>query len=315
MTERNPSFPDKKTASSSFDKALDHIISAQKYKEERSVSQEEATWIPYGEYPEVPIGLTWMPDIHFSNLDVDYQILHEDLHTIASTPNMFVAFGGDMIDNFNPMKYPDGMLSDAIDPQDQIITWMEMLRTLDGYSKIAAIVWGNHEDFSKVAGHSLFQGYMRDLSCPIFADGGGVLNVVTEGARYRLGLKHTFWGNSKLNKTNAPKRMMQFGYDDLDAAFVGHVHSASGEMFQEAGRERIAVTGGTYKIHDRFAKRWGNNSELGGFTVLLYPQEKRMALYRRPQYARDAIMNEIHSLSDEPGWVDPYSQFIKQRRG
>jgi len=304
-------FPDKKVSIINHQEITQQLKEAQIYEARRSVSQEEATWLGFAEYDHIPRGLVFMTDVHYGNLGVDYELLERHLETIRNTPNMFVVFAGDMIDNFNPAKIPDGMLGDGVSPQDQAEAMMQIVTELDQQGKLVAITWGNHEDFSRVAGHDVFRTWFRELQAPIFADGGGVVNAMIEGVHYRIGIRHTFWGNSSLNKTNAPKRMMQFGYDNLDLAVVGHVHKAAGEMFTERGAERIAITGGTYKLDDHFGKKWGHTPEPPGYTVLLYPYQKKMQLCRTPEFASDTIINAIRNR-EEDGYIDPYTDMIRR---
>lgn len=301
-------FPDKKIPLKSYARTVEQIDRLQKFHQERSLSQDEATWLPGAEYTQSPIAITWMPDIHFGSLGVDYGALERDINIIASTPNMYVIFGGDEIDNHNAIKYPQAIWGDGVPPQEQMEAWAEMITTLDGYGKVGALVWGNHNEFGSASGINFYDTFMSDLNCPLFLDGGGVLNVVTEGATYRVGMRHTHWGNSKLNMTNAPKRMLQFGYPNLDVALTGHVHQAAGEMFVQAGEEKIAVAGGTYQLNHPRSKKWHGLPQAGGFTILLHQQEKRMGLFRSVESAQEHLLAVIQ-YRDEP---NPYSAMIER---
>jgi hypothetical protein len=286
-------FPDKKVSKRTYDTVLRQIRTSIDYHAEKSASQDEATWIPRPEYPDLPIALVWSPDVHFGGLDVDYDFLEHHQSIIRETPNVYVAFGGDMIDSFNAIKHASAIWGDGVTPEDQMIAWADNLARLDKAHKLAALVWGNHDEFSAMAGINPFSAFFGDVSCPLFIDGGGVLNVKVGTQRYRLGLRHTFWGVSKLNQTNAPKRMIQFWRAGLDAAFTGHVHVAAGEDFHFAGEQRIACVGGTYKLRDGYAKRWYGDPQPGGFTLLMYPDRKHMQLCRYPDDARDVILGRI----------------------
>lgn len=301
-------FPDKKRITKNYDKTVDLIQQIQQHKKERSVSQDEATWLPHGEYPHLPIAVTWMPDVHFGGLNVDYDSFTRDVNIIASTPNMYVLFGGDEIDNHNAIKYPSGIWGDGVPPQEQMEAWSELLTYLDSQSKVGAVIWGNHTEFSEGAGINPYESFFSNVDCPIFLDGGGVLNVVMEGAKYRVGMRHTHWGNSKLNMTNAAKRMLQFGYPDLDIALTGHVHQAAGEMFVQAGEEKLVIAGGTYQVFDGRSKRWHGLPQMGGFTFTLDPMQKKMGLFRTPTQAQEYI----HGRIADNGGDDPYTEMIKK---
>lgn len=290
-------FPDKKKPTRSYIDIVDQIRSVQKYKKLTSVSQDEATWNPNPQYPNLPIALCWMPDIHFGSLDTDYDFLERHLDVITTTPNMFVAFGGDLSDNYNVVKHPTGIWGDGVTPEDQFAGLADKLTELDDAKKISAITWGNHDEFSAMAGINPFSVFIRNVSCPLFWDGGGVLTINIGNQSYRGGMRHTHWGVSKLNPTNSPKRMLQFWRGDLDFACVGHVHTAAGEDFTFAGQQRIAVVGGTYKLLDGFSKRWIGDAQPAGYTILLYPDRKHMQLCRYPEDAQDIIMGKIARLA------------------
>lgn len=293
-------FPDKKKAQPrTYEVVLTEIKRAQEYGERTSLSQDEATWIPRPEYPALPVALTWMPDVHWGSKGVDYGFLESHLKTVRETPNMYAAFGGDLVDNYSAIKHPSGIWGDAVTPEDQFFGLADLLTRMDADGKLAAIVWGNHDEWSALAGINPFSTFFRHVSCPLFIDGGGELHTNVGGHTYHLGLRHVFWGHSKLNLTNSPKRMIQFWRTDLDAAFTGHVHYAAGEDFVFAGQQRVACVGGTYKLFDSFGKRWVGDAQPGGFTLLMYPDRKLMQLCRYPELAADIILGKIARLKQE----------------
>lgn len=292
----NP-FPDKKQpAPRTFDRVVSEIRRVQTYKASTNVSQDEATWLPKPQYPSLPVALTVLSDVHFGSLDVDYALLESHLRTITSTPNCYVAFLGDMVDSFNAGHIPEGIWHDGVKPEDQNAAWADLLGTLDRTDKLVALTWGNHDEFSTMAGINVFSAFFDKVRCPLFVDGGGVLNVRVGQQSYRLGLRHTHWGQSKLNLTNASKRMIQFWRPNLDAAFLGHVHYAAGEDYVFAGEQKIAVVCGTMKLLDGFRKRWVGDPQPGGFTLLMYPDRKLMQLCRYPDLAADIILGKIARL-------------------
>jgi len=289
-------FPDKKKFTRTYETVVTQIKTVQRYKNDINVSQDDGIWKPKVQYTDLPVAMSWMPDLHFGSLETDYDFFERHLGTIVDTPNMYVAFGGDLSDSYNVGKHPAGIWGDAVTPEDQLSALAEKLSDLDTRHKLTSIVWGNHDEFSSLSGINAFSTFFRNVSCPLFVDGGGVLNAHIGDQIYRLGLRHLFWGHSKLNLTNSPKRMIQFWRPDLDAAFTGHVHYASGEDFVFAGKQKIACVGGTYKLFDGFSKRWVGDPQPGGFTLLMYPNRKHMTLCRYPEDAADIILGKIARL-------------------
>jgi predicted phosphodiesterase len=320
MKERPNPFPDKKRPDVGFDYALEEAKRRKEYIRSVEVSQSEATWMAYGEYPHLPIGIVYLTDIHFGGAGVDYDTLTEDFETILSTPNMFLIMGGDIIDAFSPTKHPSGMAGDIFNPDEQLEYMMDVMLGFDRRSKLGAVHLGNHDHWTDLAGYR-FDRFLSELNCPIFQGSGNLNVIVGNGEKYRIFLAHTHWGNSKINITNSAKRALQFTSPDADIALLGHTHQASAENFVIGGKQKIAVVGGTYKVEDGWASRWGfGKAPIGGYTLMLYPNTRHMEVLRRPQTASDNIINAIRN-AEEDGYVDPYTELIqrlnarKERRG
>lgn len=288
-------FPDRKQRDVSFSHFTSHIQEIQRYEQENSIAQDEATWHPKPEYPDLPIAILWMSDVHYGSKATDYDMLLEHLDIVRNTPNMYIISGGDEIDNFSPAKYPDGIISDLAKPGDQILAWGDLLKQLTYENKLAAVVWGNHTAFSKQAGIDPYEFWHENTECPFFTDGGGTLHIVHGNQIYNAGLRHTYFGNSKVNPSNAAKKLMQYGYPDLDIACLAHTHWSSGEMFTSMGREKIAVIGGTYKLFDSFRKNWDGDPHPAGYTIVLHPESFKMLLFRFPEMAQQYISGCIAS--------------------
>lgn len=290
-TETSPTlFPDKKRASTDFDRVTRFISEAQSLNKEADVGQETATFLAHGAYPELPVCLLYMTDIHYGNMGVDYDLLQEHFEILEDTPNFFAILGGDDIDAFSPTAHPVGMMGDAITPQVQAQAFLDQIARLDRQSKIALIEHGNHTDWIDKAGYDFANTFYSELQAPIFK-AGGVLEVVVGGVHYKVGINHTHWGTSKINPTNANKRMMEYSYPGIDISLLGHTHQSSGEMFDRGGDRKIAVVGGTYKLQDKFGAKWGmGKAGEPGYTVMLWPQEKRMELFRDPRIAQHYML-------------------------
>lgn len=69
---------------------------------------------------------------------------------------------------------------------------------------------------------------------------------------------HTYWGRSRINVTNAAKRMMEYeGGGDCDISWVGHTHQSSYEHLERGGKDILAVVSGSYKERDNWARKKG----------------------------------------------------------
>src|SRR3990167_4815499 len=113
MSQERDNFPDKKQANINFDRVTNFIKEYATLTHEADVGQETATFLAHGEYPNLPINIVYMTDIHYGNRGTDYDLLQEHFKIIEETPNTFVIFGGDEVDNFSPSKHPRRMFRGA----------------------------------------------------------------------------------------------------------------------------------------------------------------------------------------------------------
>ena len=171
---------------------------------------------------------------------------------------------------------------------------MEKLTKLDKAKKLAGITFGNHNEFMEDSGYSWSQTFLRDIKAPKFPS-GGLLNLKVGKQEYDIALTHRYWGYSKLNPTNAAKRYLEHEYPDADLVFLGHFHQSEILHFDRAGKDRIAVMGGTYKQTDEWARKRGIGGRGGepGYAVLLYPNEKHMVGFKSIEDAQQHLLSQI----------------------
>ncbi|GIW70321.1 MAG: hypothetical protein KatS3mg101_1068 [Patescibacteria group bacterium] len=309
MKERRIKAVDKKDTNVSFNQWLEELKHRQDFEHKIDPTQKEATVYVYGEYPHIPIGISFLTDVHFGNYGVDYHSLDKHLTIIKETPNMFMFMGGDMIDAFSPTKHPTGMMNDIMPPDEQADIMLGVLEDFDQQSKLVGVLLGNHDHFINEAGYR-FEKFLSRIKAPVYQGAGNLNILVGEGGeKYRIFVSHTHWGSSKINITNAAKRALQFTSPDADMAFLGHTHQASCEIYHIGGKHKIALVGGTYKVDDKWLQKWGSlEKPLGGFTVFFYPDKHHMEVVRYPDIARDVILSMI-KYDNRP---DPYTELIKK---
>lgn len=302
MKEGFTPFPDKHHRDVSYDEVIKHIQDKKEFGKKSEPSQEQATWIMYGEYPSLPHAFVFATDEHFGSVFTDYDLMQEHQRIVEETPNMYFVKGGDFIDAFSPTKHPIAAGSDAIPPDEQMLAVLENLKHLDQRGKLGAVQIGNHDKWSEMAGYR-FEQFLQELQCPVFSVGGNIDIVVGEqGEHYRVFFSHTHWGNSKINLTNASKRALQYTSPHADLALLGHTHGASAETFDIAGERRGAILGGTYKTEDKHGKFWGMGAAgAPGYTVILWPDQHHFEIVRDPEIAQQFILGQIALLENNEG--------------
>lgn len=308
-------FPDKKDRNNNglFDEAARILKEARHLEEKRDIGQREATWIPGLEYPNQPLMLMLMTDTHFGSTKTNIELLQEHLDILANTPNFYMVHNGDDVDNFNATgKWASGMMENPLPPQTASRAWCEAMGYLDTKGKIGVMSFGNHNDFGWKAGQDWYDSFLSEMECPIFTT-GGLLHIMSGAQRYDLALTHMYWGVSKLNPTNATKRFLEHEYPMADILFLGHTHQSEGLHFERGGKDRVAVIGGTYKDSDTYARKRGISGRSGspGWVVALWPNERRLQLFKDVNVARDFLLNSILA-AETGGYEDPYSELIRR---
>lgn len=289
-------FPDKKVPSYDYEKTTRFLNEARSMAKESKVGQKEASWIPELMYPTLPFAISLMSDMHYGSTNVDYDLLDKHFDIVENTPNFFLATNGDHVDNFNAVQFPDGMFDNPLPPNYQARALFKKLLDLDKKDKVAVIAHGNHDLFGKKGGQDFFETFASEMKAPVFTE-GGKLDIVTPGYTYKMLLNHTYWGKSKINITNAPKRLMEYesGKYTADIGWLGHTHQSSFEHFTKGTEDKIAVVSGTYKVDDPWAARIGLGANPGhaGITLMLWPDQRKMEIFKDMEEAQSFIFGLI----------------------
>ena len=297
-------FPDKKIPEYNYEKTTQFLKETENLLKKEKVGQKEATWIPQLDYPTLPFCVALMSDIHYGSVNVDYNLLDRHFGIIENTPNFYMATNGDHVDNFNAVKFADGMFENPLPPHYQSIVFFKKLLELDKKNKIGVISQGNHDLFGFSGGQDFFESFASEMKAPIFTE-GGKLNIETAGYTYKMILNHTYWGKSKLNITNAPKRMMEYesGEYTADIGWLGHTHQSSFEHFNKGTEDKIAVVSGTYKTEDPWASKigLGQNPGHAGITLMLWPDKRKMEVFKDMETAQQFMTGMIYQEESKVG--------------
>jgi predicted phosphodiesterase len=306
-------FPDKKQHDVSFDDIADYLERGRDMFQEFSIGQQEAIWNIRPEYEALPTFILLMTDTHFGSSKSDTGLIREHLDIVEKTPNFYMVHNGDAVDNFNVVKHGTGMTENPLPPQFQGRGWEDRMVRLDRKSKIGAIGFGNHDDFTFDASqHDFYDTFYGQLECPIFTT-GGVLNILVGNQHYQLAMTHKYWGTSKLNPTNAVKRFMEHEYPYADILLLGHTHQSEGLHFERGGKDRIGVIGGTYKDRDDFARKHGIGGRAGspGWVVALWPDRRHLQLFKDVKDAQETFNNLVQVLYGKKPYIDPYTRLAR----
>jgi hypothetical protein len=277
------SFDDKKAPIVDEERMIRHLSESRKIYENMEVGQREARVRLNPQYPNLPVFVWLHTDSHLGSIHTDYDAWMRDYNLLKQTPNFYMLSNGDEVDNFmlTAGKAATGMYENPLSPQQQGLMFQRLFKKLDDQGKIISFSFGNHNQWLRGAGYKFENTWLRDFKCPVL-NCGGQIDLTLGRQTYKIAISHMHWGTSKLNPTNACKRMLEHEHPDADVVFLGHTHQKEALHFNRGGKDRIGVIGGTYKVNDEFGSEHGmgySRGNEGGITLALWPDKRRMQVF------------------------------------
>jgi len=284
-------YHDKQTPIVDEARILRHLQEAQALKKEMAVGQREAT-VEIANNNGLPALIWLLCDTHIGSKGVDYDAFISHYELVLNTPGAYAISNGDEIDGFmvHLSGAATGVYETPITPEQQARLVRKMWKDLDDNGKLLAMSFGNHNDWLNRSGYTFENTWLSDFNCPIL-NCGGLLHLKFGNQTYDLAISHRHWGSSKLNPTNATKRLMEHEYPDADIFFLGHTHQKECLQFERGGKRRTAVVGGTYKVEDEWAMKRGLSSrgQMGGATLAIYPDRNVVIPFYYVEEAMDFL--------------------------
>jgi len=224
-----------------------------------------------------PVGLCAISDLHLGSSGVNYEYLKEVVELINDTPNLFVAIGGDLIDNFiiQKLNIATEQREFKVEMQYKFVAYI--LDMLAG--RVLWMIRGNHEAWTeRYAFVDQMAKFATWKNLPYYKD-GGIVKLDINGIRYKVHHRHKFWGMSKLNRHNAGKRMYDFGQEPYDIGILEHFHEGSIESFHRHDEKRISINSATFKEKDPYAESLGYyHTGIEIPVAIMYPNQKKLAV-------------------------------------
>lgn len=237
-----------------------------------------------------PITVFFVGDIHYGSVYTNHETFREEMTKIAETPNAYIVWMSNLIDNAIPGKFPANMLSNSIPPDKQVVAMRKICQELDERGKILGAVTSDcHEGWCyQVAGqdvNAMIHGFEGRKYAVL--ENGGRLLLETPGATYTLGLYHKIGPfRSNFNLTHGVKQMNRLRQGmQCDVVVGAHYHNAAvEECYDKIGSDRrqlIYVQCGSYKgiddLHDTWAiERFGATGEPTAQSITFMTTKKAM---------------------------------------
>ena len=277
-----PEFVDTKIGDMKVDQAMRWLDEGQTNYRESSIYQYEAE-VKFN--TDLPVTIFGMGDFHLGSVYTDHNEVMRKLQLIQDTPNAYLVFMSNLIDNAIPGRFPDGMLQNTMPPDRQVVLMRKIAQELNAKGKILGAVRSScHEGWTgKVAGqdiNAMMFGF-PERRFPIL-ENGGEITLKFPGFSKLMGLYHKVGPfESNFNETHALRQMNRLNHQmRLDIVWGAHKHNTASLMtYEGVGTKRRPVfyarTGcekGTGDIHDAWSMdRYGASGEPTGPSITILP--------------------------------------------
>lgn len=242
---------------------------------------------------DLPISIFFVGDVHLGSIYTDQKRFLREIERIRVTPNAYIIFMGNLIDNAIPSQFPSNMLANSLTPDKQVI-WMR--RIIQGLSQEGKVLGGItspcHEGWTaKHTGqdvNALIYGF-PERKFPVL-ENGGLLHLEMAKAEYTIALYHQVGPfESNFNETHALRQLNRLNLQMKGDIVAGaHRHFAAAEMVFEGTGESCRpvayIRTGTYKGLDKYrdmfsVDRYGATGEPTGQAVEVWPNQRKMATF------------------------------------
>ena len=240
---------------------------------------------------ESPVLLVTMSDLHVGNQATNHLEIIKHLKLIKDTPNTFVTFNGDLADNL--FVFRKGGAEEGLTAEMQGLLVMEFISELDRAGKVISITTGNHDGFVD----NFYRTFGGNVKAPIYYNWGDT-RIQVGNQTYNLYQFHELtMGNSTMSHLLREVKALEMRSPDADIVLGGHTHRKAFEEVNVAGKRRIFIEAGTYKINDMFQVGHGNarfgQFDYGGASVLLFPDSKRMIPFYDLETGIEAVTGKL----------------------
>jgi hypothetical protein len=203
------------------------------------------------------IGIAFMSDLHLENINTDTTQMRKDFKIIQDNPNLYMGFGGDIIDNFYVSLHKDGLLESTIPPKAARIIAGKLFDSVKG--KLLWSILGCHDNWDKsFADYNLPEHIARKLSVPYLGHGGDINLKINNNIEYLIHARHKYRGSSGLNNgTACCKNILKEINPKFQIVSVGHNHFAEIKLEHFLGQTRCFIRNGSYKKEDGYSKSLG----------------------------------------------------------
>jgi len=231
----------------------------------------------------LPFAIAFPGDFHIGSRGTHHTAIMSVCYILYTTPGLYCAFNGDLINNYIARSYEDERHSQSISPGDQ----KDIARVLMEWlaPKCLALTSGQHEYWSIRQDDFDPAAYFAKHAQCVYLGTGGQIEIVCSASnvKYILGMYHQYKGNSIYDQLAAAKRCyLDHGAGLWDITIVADKHEPAISKEIKHGAERVFVRCGTAKLDDPYSRRLGFKQQRFYVpVVVLDPNNRRFDVFMR----------------------------------
>lgn len=227
-----------------------------------------------------PALISLISDLHLGHPSTDYKRVEDELTAVVNTPNSYVIFVGDLINNMN---WNPGQFEEMEQTPEQILYLKEIFKYLTDHNKLLHSIQGDHDGWLSKSGYNI-HNELADKGVSV-SNGPTYIHAKVGKQEYDMGGAHQLPGHSIYNVNHPQMRAVRFGsMHGADVVFSGHNHKKGvAKAYQhELGKpkETTYIALGPYKAEDEWLAKKG------------YPQQSPEEMFGVSVYL-DSLVKEV----------------------
>ena len=264
-----PEFLDKKVGENiNWREWIGVLKKQQNLHQRQSYSQDDAT-VRLPLYDNNRAIIVFSADWHLGSISVDYKAFQKNIELILNIPNVYMITVGDLIDNFRNFRSLQPVLSQLVNPKDQVGILRSILNEFWEKKKWIASCWGNHDvqrDEAIYGQSTVKEELNKNL---VYFNGKGTLGILVGDQKYTIRMSHDFRGSSIYNQLHSAMREMHFHFPNADIFVSAHKHTPAITNTYEYGQRKCFIRTGAFDIDSGYAKRFWEKGAIGVPAVVL----------------------------------------------
>jgi hypothetical protein len=223
-----------------------------------------------------PVCILPWSDIHWGGRGVDYKTFRSSTEEILSTPHLYVALVGDLVEFAIKLRSVAEICAQVVGPDKQVQfleNWLDELKP-----KLILSTWDNHPVAREEAqaGVSLVKKMLAQRT--VMFDGIGEAKIKVGKQIYNTVWSHKFRGSSYLNPAHAGQRHMRFQSPHSEIAVMGDIHTPCFSVYWDGPVKRLSIVAGSLNTDSLYARR-------------------HFSIYTQPIYPVMELNHEIHEFT------------------